>query len=358
MGPHLYTILTPFLGSVAEVEGVAMSQPHAGIPDLSLLRIFDTLFDERSVTRAGVRLGLTQSAVSHALNRLRYELKDELFVRGSEGMQPTPRALEIAPRLRQALLQLQRALLPDAFDPAVTSRRFAVACNDYVAAVLLPQLMPRLLAEAPDVRLQVLSPQASLADDLAAGRLDLAIGRVGQVPSRLLAEPLFTESAVCLMRADHPAAYLPLTRARLAELPHVAITCTLRSPQESVLAGDGIAPYAGDGSDLVAAAGLHRQVRLEVSHILAIPPVLAGSDMVAVVPLRFALAVAPRHRLRICELPQPLPPCPVSVLSDRSYGALPEVAWLRGLLAKAAVALSEPRPAPVLRPVAELQHAV
>src|SRR5690349_23354578 len=94
--------------------------------DLNLLRVFEALVEERSATRAGVRLGLTQSAISHALNRLRYELKDELFVRSPDGMQPTERAAEIAPRLRHGLLQLQLALVPTAFDPERSDRRFTV----------------------------------------------------------------------------------------------------------------------------------------------------------------------------------------------------------------------------------------
>src|SRR5579872_1934927 len=115
-----------------------MSNVHFQALDLNLLRLFDALSEERSVTRAGARLGLTQSAVSHALNRLRHALQDELFVRGPEGMQPTARAQEIAPRLRQGLHQLQLALDPAAFDPADTERRFSLAVGAYTATVLMP----------------------------------------------------------------------------------------------------------------------------------------------------------------------------------------------------------------------------
>src|ERR1700742_681948 len=97
--------------------------------DLNLLRVLDVLLEERSVTRAGERLGLTQSAISHALNRLRYALADDLFLRGPDGMRPTERASQIAPRLRQGLLQLQLALVPSDFVPAETIRRFVVTCT-------------------------------------------------------------------------------------------------------------------------------------------------------------------------------------------------------------------------------------
>src|ERR1700761_1821991 len=108
-----------------------MQNLHFDNLDLNLLRVFEAMIDERSATRAGARLGLTQSAISHALNRLRYVLKDELFVRGSGGMQPTERAAEIAPRLRQALLQLQLALTPSEFVASETTRRFSLTSTEY-----------------------------------------------------------------------------------------------------------------------------------------------------------------------------------------------------------------------------------
>src|SRR5581483_9735490 len=117
--------------------------------DLNLLRVFDALAEEGGVTRAGVRLGLTQSAVSHALGRLRLILQDELFVRGPDGMRPTARAREIAPRLRQGLHQLELALAPLAFVPADTRQRFTVSASTYVSTLLMPQLARELRLSAP-----------------------------------------------------------------------------------------------------------------------------------------------------------------------------------------------------------------
>src|ERR1700739_2974789 len=106
--------------------------------DLNLLRVFDVMLEERSVTRAGARLGLTQSAVSHALNRLRYALGDELFVRGTNGMLPTPRAIELCPLRHAALVQLQAAIAPADFSPATSERRFVMVAGSYACAVLAP----------------------------------------------------------------------------------------------------------------------------------------------------------------------------------------------------------------------------
>src|SRR3954453_7736897 len=121
--------------------------------DLNLLRVFDVLLEERSVTRTGVRLGLTQSAVSHALNRLRYMLGDELFVRGPAGMQPTPRAVEMGPQVHAALNQLQAALGPADFDPASSERRFAVIPGAYAGEILAPPVAGRMAELAPQAEL-------------------------------------------------------------------------------------------------------------------------------------------------------------------------------------------------------------
>src|SRR4051812_46933836 len=131
-----------------------MNVPHLRTLDLNLLRVFVALLDEGSVTRAGARLGLTQSAVSHALNRLRYGLDDELFVRGPSGMQPTARAAETAPRVRRGRGQLPPALAPATFDPADSDREFVLAASPYAAGVLLPEMVPRMQAQAPRASLR------------------------------------------------------------------------------------------------------------------------------------------------------------------------------------------------------------
>src|SRR5438132_2739549 len=114
--------------------------------DLNLLVVFDGVMHERSVTRAGKRLGMSQPALSHALNRLRYLLKDQLFIRTPKGMAPTPRAEQLALPLRQALADMERALEPEAFVPAETSRRFSIAVNNYAAIVLTAPLVAAVSA--------------------------------------------------------------------------------------------------------------------------------------------------------------------------------------------------------------------
>src|SRR5258706_6365493 len=179
-----------------ELAPPPMQSIHFNSLDLNLLRVFEALIEERSATRAGSRLGLTQSAISHALNRLRYVLKDELFVRGPDGMQPTERAAEIAPRLRQGLLQLQLALAPTEFVPELSDRRFTLTCTEYAGAVLMPAFIARLRSAAPYASLNVLPSNLGVAESLRSGRADIAIGSFRRIPECAASEPLLNESRV------------------------------------------------------------------------------------------------------------------------------------------------------------------
>jgi DNA-binding transcriptional LysR family regulator len=203
-----------------------MNDLHFHTLDLNLLRVFDTLIEERSVTRAGERLGLSQSAISHALNRLRYVLHDELFVRVADGMRPTPRAAEIAPRLREGLLQIQLALGPTEFVPEQTERRFTIACGEYVGTVLVPGFIARVRTLAPNAELRIRPSNMGVTEALLAGRIDLAIGSFRRVHDPFVCEILFQETRVWVLSADHPAADAELTLERLASLSHLIISGT------------------------------------------------------------------------------------------------------------------------------------
>src|SRR5215470_16059827 len=128
-----------------------MSAMNWGAFDLNLLIVFDAVMQERSVTRAGRRVGLSQPAMSHALNRLRHMLKDDLFVRSPRGMLPTPRAAELALPVRAALDGLQHSLEPTRFVPSEATRSFAVAVDNYSAIVLVGPSVARVTRLAPGV---------------------------------------------------------------------------------------------------------------------------------------------------------------------------------------------------------------
>jgi DNA-binding transcriptional LysR family regulator len=323
-----------------------MNSIHFGTLDLNLLRVFDALIEERSVTRAGERLGLSQSAISHALNRLRYVLGDELFVRVSDGMRPTPRASEIAPRLREGLLQLQLALAPAEFDPAQTERRFTIACTEYVGTVLMPALIARIRALAPHSELRIRPSNMGIAEPLVAGRVDLAIGSFRRVPDPFVAETLLQENRVWVLSQHHPAAQGELTLERLASLSHL------------IISGSGEDEHAVNGyvmdhglerlvmrseigllQGALAAHGLRRVIGLTTPHFMAALAVISQSDMAAPLPRRLAAAFAEQYRLKLFDPPYPSPPFDIMALWHRELGKEPAIAWLRSALREVAARL-------------------
>ena len=196
-----------------------------GAFDLNLLIVFDAVMQERSVTRAGGRLGLSQPAVSHALGQLRHMLKDELFIRTPEGMVPTPRAEQLAEPLRRALNDMQLALEPETFVPKEASRQFMMAINNYAAVILASPLLMAVTAAAPRIRLD-LRPTGlrDISALLDRGELDLAIGTFDEGGERFASAPLLENSFVVAMRHDHSAARNELTPRSLASLSYLDIS--------------------------------------------------------------------------------------------------------------------------------------
>src|SRR5271166_6604412 len=264
-----------------------------GAFDLNLLIVFDAVMQERSVTRAGGRIGLSQPAMSHALNRLRHMLKDELFVRTPEGMVPTPRAELLAQPLRNALSEMQLALEPATFDPAASDRRFALAVNNYAAVVLAPPLVAAVSAAAPAVRLD-LRPSGTLevADRLDRGDLDLILGSAESPGERFASAALLEDPFVMVMRRGHPASRRKLSPAAFAALPHLEIS----SSQEDT----------GFIDRWLATSGLVRSIALRAPYLSA-APILVQSDLVATLSRRIAQEFVRNHPLQIVEPPYESP---------------------------------------------------
>jgi DNA-binding transcriptional LysR family regulator len=308
--------------------------------DLNLLRVLDALFEERSVTKAGARLNITQSAVSHALNKMRGIFDDQLFIRGPEGMHPTPRATELVRSVGAALRQIDSVVNETRFDPATAEVELVVSTSDYVISTLFPSLMRVIEQTAPGVRLW-LRPinDVNVVEELDRGSLHLALGAFGKVPARLVKTELVTDPNVWLMRADHPAAKLGVTLEVLGRYPHVDI---LISRRDAVTVG-GLVDQSGlerayvtsnprHLEGLLEEKGLTRRVGATVSHILAVPPLLATTNMIAYVPLRFSRYAEKVFGLVGREPPYTAPPLTLSTLVHRTMGRHPSIAWMTGLL--------------------------
>jgi DNA-binding transcriptional LysR family regulator len=289
-----------------------------GAFDLNLLIVFDAVMQERSVTRAGNRIGLSQPAMSHALNRLRHMLKDELFVRTPEGMVPTPRAEMLAQPLRSALSEMQLALEPTAFVPAASDRRFALDVNNYAAVVLAPPLVAAVSAAAPAVRLD-LRPSGTLdiVDRLDRGDIDLTLGSMDSPGERFAAAPLLEDPFVTVMRRGHPASRGKLSAAAFAALPHLEIS----SSHEDT----------GFIDRWLADSGLERRIVLRAPYLSA-APILVQSDLVATLSRRIAEEFVRNHPLQLRKPPYESPLVRTVMLWHRRLDRHPAHRWLRDVI--------------------------
>lgn len=323
-----------------------MPEIHFPALDLNLLRLFDALAEERSVTRAGARLGLTQSAVSHGLNRLRHALQDELFIRGPDGMRPTARAQDMAPRLRQGLYQLQLALSPPAFEPAETQRRFMVSASTYACTVFMPVFLAELRREAPAAEVRLQSPNNTIGEDIQSGRIDIAIGNFGRAGPVFERETLFEEVTVWAMRADHKAARADhLTLATLARLSHVILASGDDDHSvdglllESGLERRVMLDHRDAFAEALASRGLKRSIGATVSDAQSALAIVGATDMAALVPRRLAIAHADQYGLKLFDPPYSSTPIVIEAMWRRDLGQSPPLEWFRRRLRAAAARL-------------------
>ena len=289
--------------------------------DLPLLRAFDALLAEKHVTRAARRLGITQSAASHSLGRLRRVLGDPLFVRGPRGVVPTERAVALGPEVR-ALLERVAALGRERgpFDPEQLERTFTLAGADFMEMLLLPPLLRRLAKEAPRVDLVSRPITADPESSLESGELDLAIGVFRAPSGRLVARKLFDESFVCMLRRGHPALKERFTVERFAALPHVLI-----SPR-----GTG----AGAVDDALAKHHLRRRIAVRTSTFLAAPLLVVETDCVVTLPARVAAVMARGRPVVLVPPPLRVPGFAVTMLYHERAKSDPAHAWLRARMAE------------------------
>jgi DNA-binding transcriptional LysR family regulator len=291
--------------------------------DLNLLKVFDALMSEGSVTLAADKIGLTQPATSNALNRLRYLFDDQLFVRTPEGMQATARARQLAMPIERALRDIRGALesVPF-FDPATARRSFDVGFADITVIHVTLAVAERMhrLAPGVDLRFRAIDPKEAI-HLLDAAEIDLAVGVLPEPLPRLRSQHLYGITGRVLACASNPALRDGLTLAEFTALPHVVV-----SPLGRTL----------DLLDrTLAERGVTRRVALVVPSSLALPFVLPSTDRIAVLPERLAEGVARSGVLRSYPLPLSLPPLDASVLWHGRDDHDPAQEWLRGLVIEA-----------------------
>lgn len=289
--------------------------------DLNLLPVLDALLRHRSVTLAARELDMSQSALSAALGRLRILLGDQLFVRTNRGLLPTPRANSLAEPVSDVLRQVRERVLPGrAFDPHSARRNFNVLLSDVGAYVLLPRLVRALRERASGVSL-TLRPitGAAVAEDLAAGRTDLAIGTYPGLPETLYQRRLFERHFVCLVRSGHPVAQTGRLDLRtFASLPQLVVRMT-----------SGIQDRIDEALNR---EGLQRQDLLELPSYLMVPPLLDAGDFLAVLPGQLADAFAMSGQYTVLAMPMEIPPSVIHMHWHRRFQEDAANAWLRAVV--------------------------
>ena len=286
--------------------------------DLNLFVVFDAIYTEANLTRAGQIIGITQPAVSNALARLRESFNDPLFVRTAQGMVPTPMAQNIINPVRSALALLRVSVQESrTFNPLQANKTFRISMTDLTEAVVLPPLFQRLRKQAPSVVVEsLLSHRRETTSDLAAGRLDFAIDAPLNTDPQVRHVKLMEDRYVCAMRPAHPLAGQPsISLDEYLGLTHIHISTRRNGLGQVDLA--------------LGKMGLQRKITLRSQHYLMASNVLQHTDMVMTVPERFAR----RHALHFVALPlNELPNVETHLYWHESTEQDPANRWMRELL--------------------------
>jgi len=288
--------------------------------DLNLLVMFQQLFKDRRVSAAAASLGLSQPAVSSALNRLRRMLGDELFVRTGRGMLPTPFAKELERQTADPLRTIQNALNDKGvFEPLTSIRTFAISFADIGEVHFLPRLMQTLARSAPQVTIASVRHAASnLPEDMATGKVDLAVGSLPSLKTSFFQRRLFLQRYVCMFRKGHPLDKSRITPAEFSAAEHVVVAA----------AGTGHTKM----NELLDRSGARRAVHLRVPHFVAVADILHTTNLVATVPEHFAKRGATFFGLAYVPHPIKLPSIQINLYWHARFHRDPTNQWLRTIL--------------------------
>jgi DNA-binding transcriptional LysR family regulator len=289
--------------------------------DLNLLLVFEAMLLHQNVTAAAAHNGLTQSAMSNALGRLRRHFDDPLFVNTRSGMLPTPRALELARPLMQALSLVRTTAQKDKrFDPQQSKRTFRFHMTDIGEMVFLPPLVKRLDEMGATVKLETTQlASAEIAERLESGEIDFAAGYLPSISKTVEQAPLFREHYVCMTRRSHPIARNGgLTLEKFQAASHVLIE-SMGSDHRNV-------------ERKLAEQGIRREFALRVPHYMVVPMIVSGTDRIVTIPRRAADVFSTLAPTRIHPLPVAIPSFDVSLFWHPRFRDDPPIQWLRDLM--------------------------
>jgi DNA-binding transcriptional LysR family regulator len=288
--------------------------------DLNLLSALDAMYRERSVTRAALALGVTQSAMSHTLNRLRAVFDDKLFVKVGDAMVPTRKGEALRQPVLDVMSTVRHQILAEAsFDPLTARRTFTLCLSDVGELVTLPPLLQRFSREAPHCSVRALRiPSEQVEGLLAAGDADLAVGSISSVPEGLFQQQLYLHTFVTIVSSRNKEVGAKISLAQFERMPHIAVA----------LNGRGT-PY----DQALEERGVKRLVKVTTPHFLMVPLLMdRHPELIATVPVALANVFAGYGMVRALDPPIRLPPFAIRQHWHSRFHHDPALVWLRELM--------------------------
>ena len=290
--------------------------------DLNLLIVFKTLFEEKNVTKASKKMGITQPAMSNALNRLRYLVKDDLFIRGPKGMRPTPRANDLSLPIQTALNNLELSLSSINFNPKTTKKNYRISMSDDVAPVILPNLVDFIEKNSPESSLCIRSQQGNEALKLLDNNeIDFAIGRFETIAGRFGHADLFTEKYVCIMRKNHKFKNeSKLSIDQYLDLKHLRVA-PMDAPLHPI-------------DRVLSQLNFEREISVRIDLITLAPVIIKNTDLILTLPSKTAQRMAKIYDFNICELPLDLERRKTKVVWHKELTNHPTFEWIKNQILK------------------------
>lgn len=296
-------------------------KPNIRSVDLNLLVAFDALYEDRNVTRAAERLSLTQPTVSGMLKRLRDLFGDDLFVRTSHGIVPTPRADDLAKRARDIIEAAEMLLVDTPFDPARDTASVTLCGSDYLNQTLLAALASRIMAKAPLIHVSVITPPDDrIATRMARGEIDLFFSTGDKAGLDLQPKVLFRDHLVCLssFKDHHPGQAIALDK--ICKLPHIKILQAATAMSTAI-------------DHALSARGARRNVAVHVPNIATLAQVMAATELVCFLPQSMVRLLGPSVKVLAVDLN--VPPVDIAAFWHPRLDGDPRHLWLRQMLAEA-----------------------
>ena len=299
--------------------------------DLNLLVTLRALLDERNVSRAAEKSGLSQPGMSRALQRLRSMFNDSLLVKLEHGYELSPRAAAIDMALRQVLFDIQNIVAPPLFDPASAKGDFRIIALDYELATMLPKIVSRICKEAPGLTVWTIAPTMTAREGLdfspvINGDAHLILTAFKKTHSGLYQQRLLDETTVCIAAAGHPVAQRSLSLKKLGELDHVWVNIT--------------GPDPGLINETLAAHGVSRRIKVFVPSFALAAHTVAHTEMISILPKRVVMPLVEAGLISIVEVPVALPPFFVYQYWHERFNKDPQHVWFRKLVLEVARTLA------------------